>query len=434
MGILQSIAKVLSYPKSVALGFTAAAPDMMGGARYSYGGRTTTGDTDLIKQGLKGNLSAMDITERLVPGASSTKKGRAYNTLMDIVYDPLWLTGPIGKSATASPKLAKLAPLVEGMNTFGKIEKGADAAKYSTLLPKAGQALRRLNTGTQATGDILSGIGAASLLGVSENTAAKLLPKLLTLSSKAQRSLAQQAAEDIVGQGAEKALSKTGLDKLSEVVETRPNSTIAKQLMMALKDDGTQLSFPGMGQPGKAVAAVDPAIAQQLGFPGLEANKQLSLPGFSRVNPPAIPPKTKAPRVNPPVAPKPPRVNPPVKPALQAFKDLKLPKELTETAGGPIIMGPGNEPIPVATLIKAIKNLDSGTYRSANPSKVVAKAAPALVEKTAPVAKKPVAKKPVAKKAAEKPKPKSRMVVTRPKAKITDAEALALLQGLIEKG
>lgn len=234
MGILQNIAKVLAYPKSVALGFTGAAPGMMGGERYSEGGRTTTGDLDFLKEGLKGRLSASDITDRLSPDRKDTAGAKIFNTLIDVGYDPLLFTGPLVKGATAG---TKVAPLIEGASTFGKISKAEDAAKYSTLMPKAGQALRRLHMGTQATGDLGTGVAAAALMGLGENTAAKILPKIAALTLKGANSNGiglDDAINNVDELISRPALNPNAIEKYSDSVEAQLAEVLPTRVAGAL--------------------------------------------------------------------------------------------------------------------------------------------------------------------------------------------------------
>ena len=360
MGILDNLAKIVRYPQSAATGLFNR---QNAGKLYDEDGRYL-GEYDPLKEGLKGNLTPGKLSALLDTNGVSTGD-KISNTLADIVFDPINLLGGAGvwtkgakaltKTGKTSKGLLTLQELAKGAGSFGKVE---DATKTARL----GQAARYLYQGTAAAEEGASGIlGAAMLSAGLEKGSAKILSKLAT-----------KAGSDIIGQGAEEALSKTGLDELTDLLKTRPNSTIAKQLLELGPGPLQAPKFPTvLGLPSPSVARPHGAAPLK----ELEAAKQL----LEQV-PIAIGP-------NRPLA-------------------------ISATTSGPRIGTPGNTPrgAPV-TIVKS-----GSRYSGVNPKTVK------TVAKTV---------KPVAKKTAAKPKV---IAVTKPKAKLSKQEAVALLEKLMKEG
>lgn len=184
MGILQTIAKLLSYPQSVATGITGFAPGMLGEAR------ATTGDTEVLTKALDFNrqLRPSELLALNAPaGSMNNKAGRAVGTTANIVYDPLNVTpAALGKLLSKS---SKLAPAVKGATTFGRVTKGVapEGAKGVAKIlaersPQLGQVARRTYQGTMATGNPITGFAAGQILGRGENLAARIAPRILAKS------------------------------------------------------------------------------------------------------------------------------------------------------------------------------------------------------------------------------------------------------------
>lgn len=179
MNPLEILSKIVTYPQSVATGIA------------GYGGTGTltgmigraTGDEEILKAGLKGNLSPSQLGAYNNPVSEYNKNdpvadifAKIGGTGADIFYDPLLAlggTGLVGKAA----KGTKLEDVVRGASTFGKME---DATK----LGKAGQYGRRYYQGLLATSDPLAAIGVATGIGAGENTVSKLTPAISRLLAK----------------------------------------------------------------------------------------------------------------------------------------------------------------------------------------------------------------------------------------------------------
>ena len=119
------------------------------------------------------------------------------NVAADVLIDPTLALGGVGSKAPgAAGKLAQSA------TTFGKLGEGAGKAD------KAAQAARYLYQGMLAGGgDPLLGAGIAGIMPAGERVVGKLAGKLVSRAGT-------EIADDLVGQGTEKAMSRTGLDKL----------------------------------------------------------------------------------------------------------------------------------------------------------------------------------------------------------------------------
>lgn len=156
-------------------------------------------------QGAKSNITPSDLM--MQEGVNS----RILNPAVDILVDPLNAVGVGGKGAAATTKALglvdegfKMPKLAESAMTFGKL--GKDAGKAD----KAAQAARYLYQGMLAGGgDPLWGAGIAALLPGAERGAGLVAGKLFSRAGT-------QIADDLVGEGAENALSRRGLDQIEE--------------------------------------------------------------------------------------------------------------------------------------------------------------------------------------------------------------------------
>lgn len=195
MNPLKVLQDILQYPQSVVTGLAAVAPGPLGE------GRKTTGDLDYLIKGLKGGLRPSDValanggTQQSTAAAEFLRGIGELGT--DVIYDPGIL---MGGAATKLP--GRTGQLASSATTFGKLGEGAGKAD------KAAQAARYLYQGMLAGGgDPMVGLGVAGLMPVGERVAGRVAGKLLSRAGT-------EIADDLVGQGTEKAMSRTGLDKL----------------------------------------------------------------------------------------------------------------------------------------------------------------------------------------------------------------------------
>ena len=179
MSALDLLSKILTYPQSVATGIAGFG----GGGTLSGMNSRSTGNTDVLKAGLQGNLSPSQLGQYNNP-TSKYNQGNGVadifskigGTGSDIFYDPMLALSELNL-ASKLPEGSKAAELLSGVGSFGKME---DASK----LAKAGQYGRRYYQGLLATSDPLAAIGVATGIGAGENAASKAIPAISRLLSK----------------------------------------------------------------------------------------------------------------------------------------------------------------------------------------------------------------------------------------------------------
>lgn len=219
MSAFDILSKILTYPQSVATGI----------AGYGGGGTLTgmmgraTGDEEVLKAGLRGNLSPSQLgaynsvgSEYNVNNPVADIFAKIGGTGADLAYDPMLAVGESGILSKVAEG-TKLEPLVKGAGTFGKME---DATK----LEKAGQLGRRYYQGLLATSDPLAAIGVAAGIGGAERT----LPAITRLLGKTGAKTVEEAVDEVlkgpadtVAKNLDGAYAKTGDELLQEVIAKR---------------------------------------------------------------------------------------------------------------------------------------------------------------------------------------------------------------------
>lgn len=197
MNPLKVLMDVLQYPQSVVTGLSAVSPGMLGE------GRETTGDLDYLLKGLKGGLRPSDVMTtnygRANESTGTTIARGLGEIAADVLYDPTILAG-----GGATKLAGKPGELAKAASTFGKLGKEAGKAD------RAAQAARYLYQGMMASsGDPLQGVAIAALLPGAERGAGLVAGKLFSRAGT-------QIADNLVGEGAESALSRRGLDQIEE--------------------------------------------------------------------------------------------------------------------------------------------------------------------------------------------------------------------------
>lgn len=178
MGILDVLQKIVQYPQSAVTGIAGFAPSPGGIAR------DTTGDFDILEEGFRGGLRPSEVMARNNPvtgdeNAIESILRHIGETGTDLAYDPVNLgVGGAGKLAGNLDEGSKLASVLSGVGETGKLGIKTDP------LAKAGQMGRRYYQGLMATGDPLSAVGAASLIGGGERAATKFIPAISRMLAK----------------------------------------------------------------------------------------------------------------------------------------------------------------------------------------------------------------------------------------------------------
>lgn len=312
------------------------------------GGGTNTGDSMINKlfrgaqEGVENSIRPSDISI-----ANGTDNG-ILNPVGDVLVDPVNL---IGGSAGKLPGVA--GELATAAGTFGKLGEGAGKAE------KAAQAARYLYQGAMAGGgNPMLGLGISALMPVGERALGNVAGRLLAKTGT-------QIAEDIVGQGTETAMSRSGLESLlagdvpiaqnalgrGAAGELMPGPGPAR-IMEPTRAFGELPAGPG---PARAMGPVPKGMAVEpytQGFPD-------TLQGIDRVDPSLM-----APAWPMSMGPKPPELLAGPGPAMPMGAG---PQQYPVGAAQPIVPSQGDNSAALQTLIQALERQPQRTSLALNP-------------------------------------------------------------------
>lgn len=199
MNPLKLLGEILQKPQSLLMGGMAAIDPLYEDVTRKRLRESTGKDmsrSEVLKQGLTGSIAPSDFWSQ---GARTSLPGKVSAPLVNATMDPLMLAGAVTKPLTAGTKVGKLA---EAANTFGKLGEGATKGE------RAAQVARRFIQGSLAGGgDATYGLGYAALGGSAERV-------LQNAFARAASKMGTKAAEQLVSDGVEKAVSTPAVTKL----------------------------------------------------------------------------------------------------------------------------------------------------------------------------------------------------------------------------